>query len=606
MQYRDIDLAAKLIGSNIGIDISFIEQRMKMRKWSQRFEEFDNGPAINGGGGSPARREKRRNLVATRPLQASATANNNTITDQSKQLIQNYIAPKTLRPSFQADTPPAEVISRPNVVGRMPAFIGNELAPIVYHVVYCSYIENGPNEFYVQLKSQEHILDRLANDLASAERIKLSSKRAINMSCIGMACMARFSEDKSLYRAVIHKVHTDGCRVIFVDYGNSELVAFSDLYEIPANFLAQKTFAMPFELYGCKELGPIDDRLKKAFSALVTNDVLLELKVIPTKHSPFQQCELFLQDGRNVLKILKEKKTALSTYPNPPVLKDGDNVVIRSAINAKKFFVQRVKDQEKCEHMMDCLLAHCHNAPKMSVLPKKGDCCAAMFKNDAQEWYRVIVLNQIDDEHVHVYYVDYGFEVKCHLSVLREITPDFLELPCQAIECCLVDFETVTDVPKTTGPQIELAVERSDGKIRVYRTSLHNRLPDSVYVVELRDEDKEMSLSHSVYKNTMPRRNNYAQKVTTKVNEVEKPPRTMITTAVSTNKPNNWPTVREVDGAESQDKFIEPNERQKEQQRYGNNKDRQNDDNNRYDRAKTQQQSPKSYANRSVAPLDFS
>ncbi|XP_031616520.1 maternal protein tudor isoform X2 [Contarinia nasturtii] len=625
LKYGDIDLATKLITSSVGMEISFTEQRMEMRKWSQRFEEFSKGPAMNGAAsGSPARREKRRNLVPTRPLQAAVAAattnnnnNNNTITDQGKQLIQNYIAQKPIRPTFQPDATPIEVIPQPNVDGRIPAFTGNELVPNIFHVVYCSYVENGPNEFYVQLKSQEHILDRLANDLASAERIKLNSKRPINMSCIGMACIARFSEDQNLYRAVIHKVHTDGCRVIFVDYGNSELVAFSDLYEIPSNFLAPKTFAMPFELFGCKELGPIDARLKNAFNALVSNDTLLELKVIPTKLSPVQQCELFLPNGDNVLTVLKQKKTALNTYPNPPHLKDGDLVVIRCAVNAKKFFVQRVKDQEKCEHMMDLLLAHCHSAPKMTVLPPKDKCCAAMFQNDAQEWYRVIVMDQIDNEHVLVYTVDYGFEMKCRSDELRDITSNFLELPRQAIECCLVDFADVPEVPETTRVQIEMSIERSDGYIRKYKTSLHHRLPNSAYVVELRDEENEMSLSHSVYKNTMPRRNNYVQKSSTKaVNEVEKPPRAISTTAIPpVNKPNNWPIVRECDGAESHEKFIETTDGPIEQQRFGNNKDRQTDDNTRYDRAKPQQSprarientkqsmnngsSPKNYGNRS-------
>lgn len=224
MNCNGCDLATKLINSHVGMEISFVEQRMEIRKLTQRFDVFANGAR------SPARREKRRNLVATRPLQAPTNNNNNNnnnfITNQGKQLIQNYIAPsqRTVRASFQSDTHPADVMPLSTSNGRMPAFTANELPPNIYHTVYCSYIENGPNEFYIQLKSQEHILDRLSSDLSSAPRIQLISKMPINMSCIGMACIARFSEDQSLYRAVIHKVHTNGCRVIFVDFGNSELV----------------------------------------------------------------------------------------------------------------------------------------------------------------------------------------------------------------------------------------------------------------------------------------------------------------------------------------------------------------------------------------------
>lgn len=392
------------------MEISFTEQRMEMRKLTQRFDMYPN--SVTNGAGSPNRREKRRNLVASRPLQAPTNTNinnnnNNVITNQGKQLIQSYIAPRTCRASFQPDTYQTDMTPVQTTTGRTPAFTAKELAPNMFHQVYCSYIENGPNEFYIQLKSQEHILDRLASDLSSAPRVPLQSKMPINMSCIGMACIARFSEDQSLYRAVIHKVHTNGCRVIFVDYGNSELVPLSELYEIPYTFLEHKTFAMPFELHRCKELGPIDDRLKNAFNELV-KDAVLDLKVIPSSKSTVQQCELFLPNGSNILHLLLEKKDELSSFPNPPHLKDGDKVSIRTAITAKKFFVQRSKDVPVFDRMMDALLEHCVTTPPMTLLPPVDMCCATMMPGDMNEWYRVIVTKQIDQEHVQVFFVDFG------------------------------------------------------------------------------------------------------------------------------------------------------------------------------------------------------
>ncbi|XP_055320902.1 maternal protein tudor isoform X2 [Sitodiplosis mosellana] len=561
-----IDLATKLINSQVGMEISFTEQRIEVRKLTQRFDAFANSAATANGAGSPARREKRRNLVATRPLQAPANNNSITITNHGKQLIQSYIAPKTMRASFQPDTYPTDVVPLPPPTGRMPAFTANELPPNLYHPVYVSYIENGPNEFYIQLKSQEHVLDRLSSDLSSAPRVQLMSKMPINMTCIGMACIARFSEDQSLYRAVIHKVHTNGCRVIFVDFGNSELVPLSELYEIPSHFLEHKTFAMPFELHGCKELGPIDDHLKKSFSDLVTN-ATLDLKVIPTTKSTAQQCELFLPNGHNVLHQLMEKKIELSSFPNPPHLKDGDIVCIRSAVTAKKFFVQRVKDMPAFDRMMDALLAHCHGAHQMVTLPAKDACCAAMVNGDTTEWYRVIVTNQVDREHVQVYVVDYGHEMKCHLSNLREITPYFFELPRQAIECCLTAFEEIVDLPESTREKIELFIDDPSGEPIEYRVSMHRSSSNSVYVVDLTNDAKEISVSLSVYKLAMPRRN-FGNKAPSKpTTEIEKPLRATSTAAVvapMNRGANNWPNVREIDGAETQERYNEAIERQNE------------------------------------------
>lgn len=186
------------------MEISFTEQRLEVRKLTQRIcDGYANASTANGGG-SPARREKRRNLVANRPLQLPT--NNNVITHHGKLLIQNHIGTKAYRGSYQHDYQtmrsnapnPLEVSSVTNqqISGQKPTFTAYELAPNQFHVVYCSYVENGPNEFYVQLKSQEHTLDRLAVDLANAPRVELASKMPINMSCIGMACIARYAEDQ--------------------------------------------------------------------------------------------------------------------------------------------------------------------------------------------------------------------------------------------------------------------------------------------------------------------------------------------------------------------------------------------------------------------------
>lgn len=363
----------------------------------------------------------------------------------------------------------------------------------------------------------------------------------------------------------------------------------NELYEIPLNFLEHKTFAMPFELHRCQELGPIDDRLKKSFSDLVTN-ATLDLKVIPTFKSTAQQCELFLPNGENVWHLLLQKKNELNSFPNPPDLINGDLVVIRSAVTAKKFFVQRVKDIPVFDRMMDALLAHCHSASQMLSLPAKDVCCAAMVNGDTNEWYRVIVTNQIDREHVQVLVVDYGFEMRsvyvlneffiqnpiianynnfnrCHLTHLREIPPYFLELPRQAIECCLVAFEDIDDLPDSTREKIELFIDEPNGETIEYEVTMHHRSSThSPYVVDLTNDMKEISVSLSVYKLAMPRRN-FVNKVpaTKPPNEIEKPPRVTSTAAAPTNRgTNNRTNMREIDGAEAQERYNEAVERQKE------------------------------------------
>lgn len=555
----------------MGMEISFTEQRMEIRKIFQRsYDVFASGSANGNGGSSPARREKRRHLVPNRPLQSAAN-NNNTINSQGKRLIQNYLATNAPRGPVQPEnnTNDLNIVS---TAGRMPTFTAHEIAVNQFQTVYISYIEDGPNLFSVQLKSQEHTLDRMMSELSNVPRNPITTKVST-----GMACIARFSEDQHLYRAVIQNVQAEGCRVTFIDYGNSEYVLFSEMFEIPLYFLDYKTFAMSFQLYGIKELAGINDRLKAYFESLVANDNVLDLKVVPSNNVQVQQCELYISNGQNVLNLLKQKKNELSSFSNAPQLKEGDKVVIRAALTAKNFYVQRVKDIEAFDIMMDLLLAHCIKAPPLTSLPANGSCCAAMVKGDNREWYRSIVLDQLDAHRVKVQFVDYGHEMECRLTDLRNITPKFLELPRLAIHCCLTHFEDVAEVSDTTSKQLCMLVDDSNGHPIEYRANVRRHLPNNSYIVDLYNEVRDLSVSLSVYKLAMPRR--YNNKLP-KSNEVDK-----ITRSTQNNRINSQ-NVRECDGAENQDNFMETNvvgDRPRE--RYSTKN--MADDASRYERPKT-------------------
>lgn len=49
----------------------------------------------------------------------------------------------------------------------------------------------------------------------------------------GTMCLGKFSEDKSLCRAVVSTVLGEGAHLYFVDFGNSEIVPFNEIYKIP-------------------------------------------------------------------------------------------------------------------------------------------------------------------------------------------------------------------------------------------------------------------------------------------------------------------------------------------------------------------------------------
>lgn len=496
LHYEGLELLEKLTRDRIGKYISSTEQITTLmqivdRASSQKSPNSQASDSMRSSNYNPG-----RNLVPTRPLQSAAT--NRT----SVQLIQNHLAPPKPQRALQADVSDGRsTIESRSSFGNPPVFIANDLPIGSHHVVYCPYAQDGPILFSIQLKRNESALDRIMSDLPNVELKNLTTKPSI-----GMACIAR-AKDKMLYRAAIMYIYHNVCRVTFVDYGHSEDVPHADIYEIPEKFLYHKTFSIQFSLYDCKLLEPVDDRLKEYFRRLVFNEEL-ELKVMPLDGPVYvQYCELYLKD-RNVLELLLKKQSELKSYANARRLVDDDIVIIRYVKTAKQFYVQRNIDCEAFDAMMDRLLAHCHQAKPMNRMPRVGECCAAMLGEDNNEWYRVQVMETVDQHRVVVQFVDYGFVAECKLHQLKEITPGFLELPRQVTECCLVEFEKIDEVPDTTNKQLEMLAENRERERRKFRVSLRDRLPDSVFLVNLVDETESpaLNVSSSLCKLLMPRK----------------------------------------------------------------------------------------------------
>lgn len=492
--HSNTDLQTSLVEGGLGNTISIAEQIECL---------FDRGGGDRMASRTAGRVISTRNLNAPRPLQTQ-----NAIPDitKQKQYIVNHIGSNQRvslvqqRVSLQPEqTMPTEMHSPETI----PVFKANDLNMVSHHMVYCSYIQDGPALFSVQLINQESILDKMMSDLGNIPLRNLAHRPTV-----GMACVGRYSEDRNFYRAVIENAQPNGCRLMYVDYGNSENVEFSDIYEIPPQFLEQKVFAMQFSLSGWKHLEPIDDRIKQYFANLVRNEKL-ELKVMPMdRMNCVQYCELFYKDC-NVIELLKNKQMEFNTFGNPTQLVDGDMVQIKYVENAKRFFVQRICDIEKFDCMMDKLLIHCRGTQPIGHTPKVGLCCAATWQNDPNEWYRVRVLEIGPNGRPIVEYVDFGFQTDVGVDQLKRISPDFLTLlPRQVNECCLVDFEDVSFPPESTRKQLEMIAEDRNRERKKLRVKLHGRTPTAAIVLNLFDdtETPPRNLSAKVYELSMPRK----------------------------------------------------------------------------------------------------
>ncbi|KFM72252.1 Tudor domain-containing protein 1, partial [Stegodyphus mimosarum] len=108
----------------------------------------------------------------------------------------------------------------------------------------------------------------------------------------GMPCCAKYSYDNAWYRCEITDLTSEGAVVLYVDYGNSEIVPIENLRVLEdyfINFPVQVHFC---ELYGVKPVGDDWDPSVKEFliSKLISNQEIFARVVVPGKISKVDLC----------------------------------------------------------------------------------------------------------------------------------------------------------------------------------------------------------------------------------------------------------------------------------------------------------------------------
>ncbi|KAJ6642396.1 Maternal protein tudor [Pseudolycoriella hygida] len=418
--------------------------------------------------------------------------------------------------------------SENNAIGShlMPTFISDTLLLHGRHQVYVSYVEDGPYMFSVQLKSSEQRMEQMMVEIAKTQLQQLSKKPAL-----GMACLARYSEDNRIYRAVIKSVYIDSCQMLFVDYGNSEKVLFNHIYDIPEQFLRLKTFAIRVSLAGLKQLPSVSDKVKSMFIDMV-NDKEFDMLVVPPDGKAFvQYCELSL-NGQNMLDRLKDMIFDIPKFIEPIALKDDDFVVIRYVDSPKLFCVQQTKNIKEYDAMMDRLCVYSMTAPTLQKI-QNGVACAARYKNDS-EWYRAEIVN-LNDTKALIQFVDYGIEVTTEVGTLKEISNEFLAMPKQAVRCCLSGFEVIQTPSNSSQDQMELLAEDSIGERRNFRVKFFGNLHDTV-LVNLIDESQvpHLDLSKRMLQLSLPQKSfrQYELRLQNKVPNSRPPNSSVVQSAV--------------------------------------------------------------------------
>ncbi|XP_076658151.1 protein tudor isoform X2 [Halictus rubicundus] len=308
------------------------------------------------------------------------------------------------------------------------------------HEICVSFVEDGPHKFSVQLQSMSQILSTLMRDINNHPIEPLQEP-----PLPGSVCLGRYTKDKVLCRAVVMSVMENKCKLYYVDFGHTEVLPYTDIFQLPFHFINPKVLSIRFTLSGVHELNGRDE-MKEYFTKIVTGKVLVLHVCLPEGPPLIQYGDLY-DDGKNIKNILRQ---AFPTPTVPPIsygyqeptklLKGAEEVVHVSFVEScKKFFVQPNSTAGSLESVMNCLTEFCKTAPTLSLTQLKiGLPCAALYDD---QWYRAQILG-IHSTNVKVLYVDYGNEETVNTTSLRLIHDDLVKrLEAQAIRCILNGWE---------------------------------------------------------------------------------------------------------------------------------------------------------------------
>ena len=319
--------------------------------------------------------------------------------------------------------------------------------------------------------------------------------------------LAKFSGDEEIYRGKIIGIGDTLVNVFFIDYGNSDSVPKTDVYEIQNEQKAFPCYALPCCL-NC-DLPVSELTTEKLTEALEDKD----LEVLIKNHTNTNRLvvDICLQEnGESVLNILREllnnekpesdqdKPENLSKPIDTPVTsnhqalpsdvgtfpeldletEDGNKfeATLTHSNTLSSFYLQKKSSEDQVNELMEKLLTHCGSTadtPPASVLP--GMAVIAMLDVDGA-WYRGQILEQKEDTYS-VFSVDFGNIETIAPDQILPIAPEFLQAPfaypCKlflANDKSLPDsaFDTFTNLMDDTSCQVEvMSVEDNTLEVRI-------------------------------------------------------------------------------------------------------------------------------------------
>ena len=328
--------------------------------------------------------------------------------------------------------------------------ISEYLEPVVTSEMKCSiYVSHivSPEEFYVQLSSSYDELSSLSGQMSQFFSQTPPSENTLKEPLPGMSCCAKFSQDGKWYRGKVKNISSmEGAYVQFVDYGNGESVPFSEIKDPPKSFMQLPQQAICCCLDFTKDSWSSQEQilfqtvaLDKSFDAtfIVCDEkkwrVRLESNGVPVMDLFVTKDIGHEQQGEKKVSGVQAKKyleQALSVG-------QMEEVFVSHVTDCGEFYIQLSRTSEDLQ-TIDILVSEFYDnlgpSDEAVEICFVDSLCCAKYNQDLK-WYRALVTKVISEMEVEVLFVDYGNTDSQKVEGVKQIKPELLRFPMQAVKC---------------------------------------------------------------------------------------------------------------------------------------------------------------------------
>lgn len=394
--------------------------------------------------------------------------------------------------SSQGFTAPTAT-STPNEYSYLTMDMGQE------YKLYVSYAES-PDIVWGQLSDHTLELDTLVVQLQ--EQVSFNGFTHIledsNLSAPlspGQPCCVSYSGDDNWCRGQIEEVdgETLTARVLYVDFGNTDTIAISDLYSLPSQFFNIPVQAISFSLYGIRPatnsyewstdavnrfeqfydnkkliatvmgldedgypsvrlLDPIDNTyidqilIQEGF-AVATANITANVQTASATPSAGSNVTTPITTPKVTTPSPSHSSTSspkrivkpqVSTYSDSPI-SIGKNVLVYVTVieSLDKFYCQLNDQSQELDKLSQLISRHCSDTADAISVALPNLPVLAKFSQD-QNWYRGRLFPPKEGTtQWGVFFVDFGNTELVNLNSLVALPEPYLHLPAQCFECTL-------------------------------------------------------------------------------------------------------------------------------------------------------------------------